>query len=269
MALSHFSPHVRNWFTAAFERPTAAQLQAWPAIATGNHVLISAPTGSGKTLAAFLWALDRLNQQQPTTPDPNQARTTRLVYISPLKALSYDIDRNLRTPLQGIGADLKIAIRTGDTPQHKRQAMIKQPPDILITTPESLYLMLTSQAREILRDVETVIVDEVHAVAGNKRGAHLALTLERLTALTQTEIQRIRSLRHPEPTSRDRALPRRPQPPMHHHRRRRATTTRPTDPHTSRIMTTPDTQNTELTPLPGGEATKRSIWRGSTPNYYA
>jgi ATP-dependent Lhr-like helicase len=175
MPLSHFTPAVRDWFGAAFEGPTEVQAQAWPAIATGEHTLISAPTGSGKTLAAFLWALDRLAREP--------ADHTRLVYVSPLKALAYDIDRNLRAPLRGIGADLTVGVRTGDTPQRDRAAMRRHPPDILITTPESLYLMLSSGAREILTDVEAVIVDEIHAVAATKRGAHLALTLERLAAL--------------------------------------------------------------------------------------
>jgi ATP-dependent Lhr-like helicase len=174
MPLSAFTPAVRDWFTGAFEAPTPAQAQAWPAIATGEHVLISAPTGSGKTLAAFLWALDRLARE------PSDA--TRVVYVSPLKALAYDIERNLRAPLRGIGADVSVAIRTGDTPQRERAAMRRHPPDILITTPESLYLMLTSQARAIFEGVEAVIVDEIHAVASTKRGAHLALSLERLAA---------------------------------------------------------------------------------------
>ena len=178
MPLSSFSPPVREWFTAAFEAPTPAQSKAWPAIASGEHVLIAAPTGSGKTLAAFLWALDRLSREP--RPDDRTAGV-RLVYVSPLKALSYDIERNLRAPLRGIGADLRVAIRTGDTPQRERAAMLRTPPDILITTPESLYLMLTSQARELFGGVEAVIVDEIHAVAGSKRGAHLALTLERLS----------------------------------------------------------------------------------------
>jgi ATP-dependent helicase Lhr and Lhr-like helicase len=185
MPLSAFTPLVRNWFDAAFEEPTPAQAQAWPAIATGEHVLISAPTGSGKTLAAFLWGLDRF------VAEPGEHRT-RLVYVSPLKALSYDIERNLRTPLRGLGLDLRVAIRTGDTPARERAAMLRSAPDILITTPESLYLMLTSRAREILLDAETVIIDEIHAVAGTKRGSHLALTLERLDALRPDQpLQRI------------------------------------------------------------------------------
>jgi ATP-dependent helicase Lhr and Lhr-like helicase len=183
LPLSSFTPPVREWFERAFEAPTPAQAQAWPAIATGEHVLISAPTGSGKTLAAFLWALDKLSREP--------AAHTRLVYVSPLKALAYDVDRNLRAPLRGIGADLSVGIRTGDTPQRDRAAMRRNPPDILITTPESLYLILTSQAREMLRGVESVIVDEIHAVASTKRGAHLALTLERLAELSDHEPQRI------------------------------------------------------------------------------
>src|SRR4051812_40762607 len=178
-----FSPAVREWFEGAFEAPTPAQEQAWPAIASGEHVLISAPTGSGKTLAAFLWAIDRLAA--------TEGHATRVVYVSPLKALSYDVERNLRAPLRGVGADLRVAVRTGDTPQKERMAIRRNPPDILITTPESLYLMLTSQAQEILRDVETVIVDEIHAVAGTKRGSHLALTLERLEANVGRPVQRI------------------------------------------------------------------------------
>src|ERR1700704_287023 len=159
MSLEHFSPTTRDWFARAFAEPTPAQAQAWPAIASGEHVLISAPTGSGKTLAAFLWAIDRLPPAPATEPG------TRLVYVSPLKALSYDVERNLRAPLRGIGADLKVAVRTGDTPQRERQAMLRKPPDILITTPESLYLMLTGRAQEILASARYAIVDEIHAVA--------------------------------------------------------------------------------------------------------
>src|SRR4051794_20585493 len=182
MPLSVFSPATQEWFARAFEAPTAVQEQAWPAIATGEHVLISAPTGSGKTLAAFLWSLDRL------TNTPREDGTgVRVVYVSPLKALSYDVERNLQAPLRGIGAELRVGIRTGDTPQRERAQMLRTPPDVLITTPESLYLMLTSQARDILRDVEAVIVDEIHAVASTKRGSPLALTLERLAAGVQAE----------------------------------------------------------------------------------
>ncbi|HEX4364628.1 MAG TPA: DEAD/DEAH box helicase [Solirubrobacteraceae bacterium] len=184
MTLDGFTPAVRDWFGAAFEGPTEVQKQAWPAIATGEHVLISAPTGSGKTLAAFLWALDRLSRGSRA-----DGSGTRLVYVSPLKALAYDIDRNLRAPLRGIArassssVDLSVGVRTGDTPQKERAAMRRDPPDILITTPESLYLMLSSGAREMLTNVEAIIVDEIHAVAATKRGSHLALTLERLAAL--------------------------------------------------------------------------------------
>ncbi len=183
--LASFTPGVRDWFERSFERPTPAQAQAWPAIARGESVLVSAPTGSGKTLAAFLWGLDRL------VADPAEPRRTRLVYVSPLKALSYDVEKNLRAPLKGIGGDISVAIRTGDTPQKERQAMLRTPPDVLITTPESLYLMLTSRAREFLVDSEWVIVDEIHAVARTKRGAHLALTLERLEHLAGRSLQRI------------------------------------------------------------------------------
>ncbi len=186
MSLEHFSTRTREWFAGAFTEPTPAQAQAWPAIASGEHVLISAPTGSGKTLAAFLWAIDRLASQ----PASGEKRIG-LVYVSPLKALSYDIDRNLRVPLRGIGADLRVAVRTGDTPQRERQAMLREPPDILITTPESLYLMLTGRAQELFAGARSVIVDEIHAVAATKRGAHLALTLERLTSAAGSDLQRI------------------------------------------------------------------------------
>jgi ATP-dependent Lhr-like helicase len=185
--LSSFSPSARQWFERVFDGPTAAQAQAWPAIARGENVLVSAPTGSGKTLAAFLWALDRLS-----TDGERERAGTRVVYVSPLKALAYDIERNLRAPLRGIGAeDVRVAIRTGDTPQKERAAMVRNPPDILVTTPESLYLILTSQARSMLSGVEAVIVDEIHAVAHSKRGSHLALTLERLEAHAGAPVQRI------------------------------------------------------------------------------
>ncbi len=186
--LATFSRTTREWFERAFAAPTAAQAQAWPAIASGEHVLISAPTGSGKTLAAFLWAIDALAAQRPDDAGP---AGISLVYVSPLKALSYDIDRNLRVPLRGIGAELTVAVRTGDTPQKDRQAMLRTPPDILITTPESLYLMLTGQAQRLFTETRWCIVDEIHAVAATKRGAHLALTLERLSAAADTEVQRI------------------------------------------------------------------------------
>src|SRR5205085_1212732 len=181
--LALFSPETRAWFERTFSEPTPAQSLGWPAIATGEHTLIQAPTGSGKTLAAFLYGIDKL------TPEPGQG--LRLLYVSPLKALNYDIERNLRGPLAGLRSELTVAVRTGDTPQKERQRMLRHPPDILITTPESLFLMLTSQAREILRGVETLILDEVHAVAGTKRGAHLALSVERLQRLVDEPVQRI------------------------------------------------------------------------------
>src|SRR5579875_3442290 len=177
-ALDVFSARTREWFLRAFDGPTAAQEQAWPAIASGEHVLISAPTGSGKTLAAFLYGIDQLAAEP--APESRGDRRIRLVYVSPLKALSYDVDRNLRTPLRGIGADLQVAVRTGDTPQKERAAMLREAPDILITTPESLYLMLTGRAQNLFEGTRWCIVDEIHAVASTKRGAHLALTLERL-----------------------------------------------------------------------------------------
>ena len=171
-ALDAFSPVTRSWFERAFAAPTPAQLLGWPAIATGEHVLIQAPTGSGKTLAAFLSAIDRINAA------PGEG--LRVLYVSPLKALNYDIERNLRGPLAGLGSALRVGVRTGDTSPAERRALVTAPPDILITTPESLFLILTSAAREMLRTVDTLILDEVHALAGTKRGAHLALSVERL-----------------------------------------------------------------------------------------
>jgi ATP-dependent Lhr-like helicase len=187
-ALDGFSPATRDWFTRAFAAPTAAQEQAWPAIASGEHVLISAPTGSGKTLAAFLWAIDQMAFRQgglAAASPAGHAGGISLVYVSPLKALSYDIDRNLRVPLRGIGAELDVAVRSGDTPQRERQEMLRHPPDILITTPESLYLMLTGQAQKLFEHTRWCIIDEIHAVASTKRGAHMALTLERLSQVAQ------------------------------------------------------------------------------------
>jgi ATP-dependent Lhr-like helicase len=188
--LAPFSAPVRRWFESSFDGPTAAQVGGWEAIAGGSNALICAPTGSGKTLAAFLWGIDKLSRSAADGPKPEDiggksahrplGSGVRIVYVSPLKALSYDIERNLRAPLRGIGADISVGLRTGDTSQKERRAMRKTPPDILITTPESLYLILSSGAREILTGVEAVIVDEIHAVAQSKRGSHLALTLERL-----------------------------------------------------------------------------------------
>jgi ATP-dependent helicase Lhr and Lhr-like helicase len=189
-ALDGFSTATRAWFEGAFAVPTQAQAQAWRAIGQGDNTLVIAPTGSGKTLAAFLWAIDRL-AAEPAPAD--RKRRTRVLYVSPLKALAVDIERNLRSPLTGIRQaaqrlglpepDIQVGVRTGDTASEDRRKLATRPPDILITTPESLFLLLTSQARETLRGVETVIVDEIHAVAGTKRGAHLALSLERLDAL--------------------------------------------------------------------------------------
>ena len=178
--LAPFSAPVRCWFEASFEGPTPAQAGGWEAISSGANTLICAPTGSGKTLASFLWGIDKLSREA------ERGNGVRLVYVSPLKALSYDIERNLRAPLRGIGADISVGLRTGDTPQKERRAMQKTPPDILITTPESLYLMLSSAVREIFFSTEAVIVDEIHAVAQSKRGSHLALSLERLEHLVRT-----------------------------------------------------------------------------------
>ncbi|MGI8633213.1 MAG: DEAD/DEAH box helicase [Solirubrobacterales bacterium] len=182
-SLEPFCAPVRRWFDASFSEPTPAQQQGWPRIAAGEHTLICAPTGSGKTLAAFMWGIDSLARR----PADELGQGVRVVYVSPLKALSYDVERNLRAPLRGTGVDVAVGLRTGDTPQRDRQAMLRKPPDILITTPESLYLMLTSKAREILTGVEAVIIDEIHAVAQTKRGGHLALTLERLEHLVAAE----------------------------------------------------------------------------------
>ena len=213
-AIDRFSRPTRDWFLGAFSAPTPAQNGAWNAISSGAHALVVAPTGSGKTLAAFLWALDRLLVSAPAEPEslpgletgkgPRRKapkRNTRVLYISPLKALGVDVERNLRAPLIGITQTAKrlglpaplitVGVRSGDTPASDRRALLSNPPDILITTPESLFLMLTSKARETLSEVDTIIVDEVHAVAGTKRGAHLAVSLERLDALLPKPAQRI------------------------------------------------------------------------------
>ncbi|OBH39740.1 ATP-dependent helicase [Mycobacterium intracellulare] len=187
--LGRFSAVTREWFTGTFDAPTTAQAEAWDAIADGHHTLVIAPTGSGKTLAAFLWALDSLARAADRPPG------TRVLYVSPLKALAVDVERNLRTPLAGLTRiaerrglpppDISVGVRSGDTPPATRRQLINHPPDVLITTPESLFLMLTSAARETLAGVQTVIVDEIHAIAAGKRGAHLAVSLERLQDLSQ------------------------------------------------------------------------------------
>jgi len=214
--LERFSPATREWFTGAFSTPTGAQLGAWEAISSGRNTLVIAPTGSGKTLAAFLWAIDRLMSDEGLADAVRTGTAkTRVLYISPLKALGVDVERNLRSPLVGIAQTAKrmgleppevsVGVRSGDTPPSERQRLLRHPPEILITTPESLYLMLTSGARETLREVETVIVDEVHAVAATKRGAHLALSLERLDELLARPAQRIglsATVRPPEEVAR-------------------------------------------------------------------
>ena len=198
--LALFQPAVADWFRDSFASPTPPQSQGWPAIARGESTLILAPTGSGKTLTAFLWCINRIMFD----PVPPKDRRCRVLYISPLKALAVDIERNLRAPIAGIANKAvargdafhqpAVAIRTGDTPAIERARFLREPADILITTPESLYLLLTSTARNALRSIDTVIVDEIHALVPTKRGAHLALSLERLEFLKHQEgatIQRI------------------------------------------------------------------------------
>src|SRR5437867_9378994 len=194
-----FHPVVAHWFEEKFGSPTEPQERGWPAIQSGGHTLIAAPTGSGKTLAAFLASLDALFREGMIGTLPDQ---TRVLYVSPLKALSNDIHKNLDEPLAGIraalrakeGRDIEVRaeVRTGDTPAAKRQAIARKPPHILVTTPESFYLLLTSESgRKLLATVRTLIVDEIHAVVGNRRGSHLALSMERLAALVQKPLQRI------------------------------------------------------------------------------
>lgn len=214
--LDRFSPSVRTWFRDVFAHPTTVQEGAWNAISAGENALVVAPTGSGKTLAAFLWAINSLvvdvrrdaasetaKSAEPPKASPGDkgTRGVRVLYISPLKALGVDVENNLRAPLTGINTaaarlgqsvtNISVAVRSGDTPSNERSRQLRTPPDILITTPESLYLMLTSKARRILETVDTVIVDEIHAIAGTKRGVHLALSLERLQRLAKQPLQRI------------------------------------------------------------------------------
>src|SRR3989441_2520595 len=194
-----FHPAVARWFETRFGSPTEPQEQGWPVIQSGQHALISAPTGSGKTLAAFLATLDQLSREGANGELPAE---TRILYVSPLKALSNDIHNNLEEPLSGIRSlilssegrlpDVRAAVRTGDTPAAKRQALARRPPHILVTTPESFYLLLTSvSGRKLLSTVRSLIVDEIHAVVGNRRGSHLALSVERLAALVKGPLQRI------------------------------------------------------------------------------
>ena len=210
--LERFSPATQDWFRGAFAAPTNAQIGAWEAISHGKHALVVAPTGSGKTLSAFLWAIDRVFREKQVESEASSPRgkkrradaaasPTRILYISPLKALGVDVERNLRSPLVGIGQsgrrlgiavpEVSVGVRSGDTTSSDRRKLVTAPPDILITTPESLYLMLTSAAGETLAGVHTVIVDEVHAVAATKRGAHLAVSLERLDTILERPAQRI------------------------------------------------------------------------------
>ena len=195
--MAAFHPAVREWFSAVFPAPTLPQIMGWPIVARGESTLILAPTGTGKTLAAFLWCINRL-MFGGSTPD---AERCRVLYVSPIKALAVDVERNLRAPLIGISQaaqrlqipyhQVSTAIRSGDTPPAERARFARHPADILITTPESLYLLLTSNARETLRSVEVVVIDEIHALVPNKRGSHLALSIERLQHLTGRSLQRI------------------------------------------------------------------------------
>ncbi len=199
-ALAAFHPVLREWFEQSFPAPTDAQRRAWNEIEQANHTLLLAPTGSGKTLAAFLVAINRImfgNKQEDASQSKDAQRSVRVLYISPLKALGVDVERNLRTPIAGVRAVAErkgaphhvptVAVRSGDTPTAERREMLKKPPDILITTPESLYLLLTSKSRDVLVGVETIIIDEIHSLVGSKRGAHLALSLERLESLRRSK----------------------------------------------------------------------------------
>src|SRR5918999_4585595 len=199
MTLSNFHPLVSRWFRESLGEPTAPQVAGWAHIAEGRNALIASPTGSGKTLAAFLWSINRLVEEAASETLEDR---TSVVYVSPLKALGNDIQKNLQEPLAAIQQlaeetgvplpEIRVAVRSGDTPARERDLMIKRPPHILITTPESLYILLTAErSRGFLRTAGTVIVDEIHAVAGDKRGAHLALSLERLDRLTEAPCQRI------------------------------------------------------------------------------
>ena len=262
-ALAPFTPQVREWFARAFAEPTPAQVQAWPAISAGAHALVSAPTGSGKTLAAFLWALDRFVAEPPPA-DPRERTHAARVRLAAQGAGVRRRAQPARRRSRGIGADVRVGVRTGDTPQRERAAMLRRPPDILITTPESLYLMLTSQARELFNGTEWVIVDEIHAVAQTKRGAHLALTLERLAVQAGRDVQRIglSATQHPlDEVARFLVGP-----------GRECTVVdvgvrKPLD---LRIhvpvesMVEPDAP-LELDAIPGGEATRRSIWPAIYP----
>ncbi|MYJ54121.1 MAG: DEAD/DEAH box helicase, partial [Nitrospira sp. SB0672_bin_25] len=199
VSFASFHPIIARWFQVTIGTPTDVQTASWPAICSGEHALIAAPTGSGKTLAAFLASIDSLFQQALSN---DLADHTQILYVSPLKALSNDVQKNLRQPLNEISEnaltaglllpEIRVEVRTGDTPTKNRQDMLRRPPHILITTPESLYLLLTARkSRNILRTVRTVIVDEIHALAGNKRGAHVALSLERLDTVTHVKPNRI------------------------------------------------------------------------------
>src|SRR3954468_10376590 len=195
--LEQFHPAVQQWFAAVFPDATRPQILGWPAIAQGESTLILAPTGTGKTLAAFMWAINRLM----FSPVPEPTQRCRILYLSPIKALAVDVERNLRAPLVGIANEARklgvefheptIAVRTGDTPAAERARFSRHPSDILITTPESLYLLLTSNTRSALTSIETVILDEIHALVPTKRGSHLALSLERLERITGRKLQRI------------------------------------------------------------------------------